>query len=151
MFPEHIDQDGIDINDYVLHPEEEQMQPYVDMLNIFTIYYRQLFAKQNNTTLLDDIDGTNPASTNRQLELFYEGIHKYKNRISDDEIELYTLSDYKKKYKIIPNDVTAIYIVQVNNVKKITHSIISAIMFVSKHDWMTETCEWSIQQINAYD
>lgn len=151
MYPEHIDQNDIDINEYVLDPEEEQMQPYMDMLNIFTIYYRQLFAKKHNTTLLDEIDGTNPTSTNRQLELFYGGIHKYKNRKSDDDIELYTLSDYRKKYKKIPDDIPAIYLVKINESKRITHNIISAVMFISKHDWMADTCEWSIQQINAYD
>jgi len=160
----------INIDDYECADEEKEMIQYTDLLNIFTIYYKDLFKKNEDATLLDEIDLDDISSTNRGLELFYQAVHSYKNAIDPRHIRLYSVKEYKEEFMMenqqITNDIP-LYLVNIkestnfcnineNNINsfmgtshKITHNLVSALMYVSDFDWIN--CGWSIHQINMYN
>lgn len=70
--------------------DESELEPEnlngVDFLNIFLIYYKQLFTKPTNINMFNDIDYNKGASTNRSMEFIYDHVCKYKEGISDKEL-----------------------------------------------------------------
>ena len=74
--------------------DDEKMNEYVDILNIFLIYFKNLFKKQPNLHMFSEIDYNKANSTNRHMELYYTEMLKYKENINDEErTSIYSLED----------------------------------------------------------
>lgn len=142
---------NIDINDYEIADEEKEYGFYVDILNIFNIYFKTLYKKSINSTLFDDIDTDDIRSTNRQLEYLYEEIVKYKTSNNERYTELFDLAVYKEKYlnddNKLPEDYS-FYLVDINGIQKVTHNLITALKYIATFDWKND--EWSINKINEF-
>jgi hypothetical protein len=153
---EEFDNVEIDLSQYEVSEEDNQFGQYIDLLNIFNIYYKTIFKKTTTASLFEGIDLDDETSTNRALEMFYESMHQYKTSQDDRYVELYDPDEYKEKYmsknKTLPEDYP-LYSVTVNDTsvdkhEKITHNLITALVFISNHDWIN--CEWSINQLNNF-
>jgi len=75
---------------------------YVDMINNYLEFYKKNNNKNQDYTMFDGIDTTDPTSTNHSLEQFYEQMCKYKaDEVTNPKfIEIYT---YEEMYKIKDN------------------------------------------------
>jgi len=75
---------------------------YVDMINNYTDFYKKNNGKNQDYTIFDGIDTTDPTSTNHALEKFYEQMCKYRtDEVSNPKfIEIYT---YDEMYKLKNN------------------------------------------------
>jgi hypothetical protein len=149
------DNDNIDLNDYTMSDEDAEYGSYLNLINIFTIYYKTLYNKNGSETLLDEIDVDDVSSTNRPLEMFYDELYKYKNATNDQYVNLFDKEEYKNLYlsepdSHIPDDYPLYSITISDNnheIIQITHNLITAIMFVAEYDWIN--CIWSIDQLNT--
>ena len=144
--------ENINIDDYKLAEEEIEYAPYVDILNIFNIYFKMLYGKNNDSTLLDDIDQDDPTSTNRAMEKLYEEIFKYKSSKDDRYVKLYDPTLYKETYLVnndekLPEDYP-FYMVDIDGNLSVTHNLVTALMHIASFDW--KSVEWSINQINEF-
>ena len=83
----------ININDYELAEEEVEFRSYINLLNIYTCYYKKLFVKNKNITMFENIDYEKLDSTNKCLELLYEEIYKFNKSLEDDKDILYDPDD----------------------------------------------------------
>lgn len=75
---------------------------YVDMINNYLEYYKKNNNKNQDFTIFDGIDTTDPTSTNHSLEQFYEQMCKYKaDEVSNPK--LIEICAYEEMYKIKNN------------------------------------------------
>jgi len=141
----------IDLSEYSLADEEKEMGAYVDILNIYNIYFKTLFGKNQEISLFDGIDNDNPVSTNRALENLFEAIEKHKNSSDEKYIKLFNPSEYRDTYlkenSTIPED-HPFYMVNIDKEEFVTHNLISAITHIAEYDW--RNIHWSINQINEF-
>ena len=142
-------QPNLNIKDYSIPDDELDFMSHVDILNIYNIYYKTLYNKNNNATLFDEIDLNEITSTNRSLENLFEEIHKFK--ISDQRFTtLYDPTIYKNtflKNSSLPADYP-FYIIKTEDEEKVTHNLITGINFIASKDW--KNIKWSINQINEF-
>ena len=120
---------------------EEELERYVDILNIFQIYYRNLYNKSTNESLFEGIDYTNLSSTNRSLELLSEFIHDYKTYKELDEkmIMIYNEDENILNYE------TIYALILDNNIKKLSPSIYSIFLYLASLDW--KNINWKIMKV----
>lgn len=90
---ENYPEDKINIDEYELAEEEKEYMSYMNLLNIYTCYYKKLFVKNKNSTMFDDIDYEKIDSTNKCLELLYNEIYKFDQSKEDDRDILYEPDD----------------------------------------------------------
>lgn len=133
----------IDIGEYIISEEDKECEIYTSVMNIFLMYYKNLYKKDNGYTLFDDIDFDSKTSTNGALELFYCEIHNYKTCEEKHKI-LYKLEEYKNAFPE-QNNMT-LYEITINNNIRITHSLIAGILYISEFDWMAG--KWAINKIS---
>lgn len=141
-----------DINKYEIPEDEKEYNHYVEMLNIYNVYYKLLFKKGSNCTLFDEIDMDIASSTNRALEKLYEEIYKYKKAQDSKQdlyIRLFDPEEYKRNYLIdkLPEDYP-FYMININDIQKVTHNLVSALNYIASFDW--QNINWSINQINEF-
>ena len=86
-------EEEIDINDYIVAEEEQEFGNYVNLLNIYTCYFKQLFRRQQGETLFDYIDYDKKNSTNKCMEYLYEEINKFNVGKDTDKDTLYEPDD----------------------------------------------------------
>lgn len=129
-----------DINDYEVPIEESKEQGQVALLNIFLIYYRQLFNKESPISMFDEIDPEIDDSTNRCLELFYEEIMKLKEEPDENNLNLYD----PKELNI--DECSELYGMYIDNkLMKVCKYVIPIIEYLSTVDWLT--INWSIRPL----
>lgn len=147
----HIDPDDSEIDnfnpeDYVL-ADEEQLQSvtkYVKLMNIFTVYFRELFNKDPSLNIFQGVDYNKLDSTNRQMELFYEYLMAYKeNQHNDDLVSIYAVED------LDINKCKELYILKLNGDEFGCQFIIPLISYLSEQDW--QNSEWSILPVKRDD
>jgi hypothetical protein len=130
----------IDISEYEMAEEYAGDKLYFDLMNIFMVYYQQLFNRPSAENMFHGINLKDDSSTNMSLEIFYEAVHFY-NTSEEKYVKLYE----EDEFAILDsdkNDDTSLYIVKINDKCKYTYSLITALLFVSDNDWTT--CKWSI-------
>jgi hypothetical protein len=140
----------INIDDYEIPEDEREYIPYVEILNVYNVYFKSLYNKKEDGTLLDDIDQNDPSSTNRAMEKLYDEIHKYKSAGSEMFTKLYDPTEYRKVHMgsgKLPEDYP-FYMVNIKGEQKVTHNLITALMYVASSSWQEE--EWSINQVNEF-
>jgi len=140
---------NINLDDYNIPDDESDYLTHVDILNIYNVYHKTLYNKNNNATLFDEIDIENITSTNRSLENLFDEIHRYKT--SDKRFTtLYDPIVYKNTYlqhAKLPEG-HPFYIIKIDDVEKVTHNLITGINFIASNDW--KNIKWSINQINDF-
>lgn len=122
------------------------MDDILKLVNVYAIYYKNLYGK----ALFDGIDTSDISSTNMSLENFYDEIERHKTAKNDKYTDIYTTKDFKKKFLkdgYLPTD-TNTYLMIVDNKRYVTHSLISALSFISKIDYCNSN--WSINKINEF-
>lgn len=149
----HIDHDDQDQeiddfnpNDYILADEEqlESVTKYVKLMNIFTVYFRELFNKDPSLNIFQGVDYNKLDSTNRQMELFYEYLITYKeNQHNDDLVSIYSIED------IDINKCKELYILKFKEEEYGCQFIIPLISYLSEQDW--QNSEWSILPVKRDD
>ena len=138
--------------DYEIPKDEEATQPYVDLLNIYLVYYKTLFNKSQNYNLFSDINKQDDFSTNDIMEKLYEEIYKYKQAQNQSKqfIDLYKPEEYKKLYLSEPNSKMPedhpLYMVYDGQDQYLSHNLITILVHLTGIDWCN--VDWSINQIN---
>jgi len=138
----------INLEDYELAEEEQELFQYLNLINIFNVYYKARYRAPETATLFEGIDFEDDTSTNRALEIFYEELNNYKKAEEKEEYDLINLFDEEEYALLTKNkeDIPLYNVIINENEKKVTHNLITAILFVSGFDWIN--CSWSIVQIN---
>ena len=72
------------------------LDEYLELLNIFQIYYNQKFNNGKKENMFENIDMSDPTSTNKSLEIFYSSVHEYKINKNFGE-EYITVFDQDRK------------------------------------------------------
>lgn len=83
----------INIDDYIPADEEQEFGHFTNLLNIFTCYFKQLFMKNQETTMFDNIDHSKKDSTNKCMEFMYEEMFKFNKSLEEDKDMLYDPDD----------------------------------------------------------
>lgn len=127
-----------DFNEDVL----EDMNSTVSTMNIFFMYYRNLYKEDGFRHLLDGVhDEDDETATNRPQELFYEELLRYQSMASDpDMIDLFPYEDVPIELKEKLQDAYILYIE-----KKPTYvsgTLYSLLRYMSSQHW--ELGEWEI-------
>lgn len=150
----HTDEEAaINPDDYELAEEEMEFKKYHDLINAYIIHINSLNNKQTN--LFEGIDYKDKTSTNRNLEMFYDELYKYNiaNKKNNEKfITLYDPQLYKQLYEISNDE--PLYQVTCNmntdnEERGVTHSLITALLFVTGHDNWTEI-PWQVIQITTF-
>jgi len=142
----------IDLSEYHIPEENKTEAMYIDILNIFNIYFRFLFNKDPTTTLFEGIDHNDPTSTNRAMEKLYEEINNYKKTKDARFIDMFDPSFYRDTYiknndDKLPED-HPFYLVEIDGDQKVTHNLVTALIYISATDWQNNN--WAINQINEF-
>ena len=132
----------IDINDYMPAPEENEYGNFVNLLNIFTCYYKKLFAKKETSSIFEGIDYEKVGSTNRYMEFLYEEIFKYNKSTVEDKDVLYDPEDNDIDINKC-NELYALYID--NEIKYVCKFILPVLQSLSEMNWLE--VEWSIMPL----
>ena len=137
-----VQQDEIDINDYIPADEETEFNNFTSLLNIFTCYFKQLFSKNQESTMLDDVDYTKTDSTNKCMEFMYEEMFKFNKSLDLDKDILYHPDDECLDI----NKCTELYVLYVDSEPKYTCKYLLPLMqYIGTLRWTT--IDWSIIKI----
>ena len=139
-----LETDDFNSDDYILADEEHNLGKYVELMNIFTIHFRDLFKKDPTLNIFQGVDYNKLDSTNRQMELFYEYLMSYKeNQHNDDRISIYPVED------IDINKCKELYILKFKDQEYACQFIIPLLSYLSEQDYKSD--QWSILPIKRKD
>ncbi len=129
----------IDINDYIPADEETEFNNFTSLLNVFTCYFKQLFSKNQESTMLDDVDYTKTNSTNKCMEFMYEEMFKFNKSLDIDKDILYHPDDDC----VDINQCNELYVIYIDSEPKYTCKYLLPLMqYVGTLHWTT--IDWSI-------
>ena len=130
-------------DDYIQASEEQTIGKYVDLMNIFTVYFRTLFKKDPTLHIFQGIDYNKRDSTNRQMELFYEHLTMYKENEHDEDLtSIYSVDD------VDINKCRELYILKIDKLEYACQFIIPLISLLSEVQNWNET-DWSILPVKT--
>jgi hypothetical protein len=89
------DFEEFDINDFMIPDDEQPHQSFVDLLNVFICYSKQLFHKGSTSHMFENIDFDKDDSTNRYMEYLFEEITIFNHARDGDKDVLYLMHDFK--------------------------------------------------------
>lgn len=112
----------------------------VELLNIFQVYYRNLYNKDVKENMFDGVDFKNPSSTNRSMELFFEIFHEYKENKSKNEN---LTKVFEPDEQIFTENIYALLID--DNINKISPCLFSLIIHLGTNNW--QDINWKITKI----
>ena len=122
----------IDINDYKITDDEDDYIKYVNLLNVYNCYFKQVHEKKKESTLFDDIDYEKDEATNKCMEFLYEEIIKFNKSIEEDKDLLYNPNDPEVDINIWKE----MYVLYIESEQKYTCKyILPLLQFVSTLDW----------------
>lgn len=116
---------------------------YVNILNIFQLYYKNLYKTDPSESLFSGIDYDSMSSTNRALELLYQYTLEFKqNKIKGDKYtdvcQNIDIEDYDDVYMLVTNCNTKLY----------SSSLLSLVTYLSENDeWKKGT--WVLTKIKG--
>lgn len=132
--------ENIDINDFTEESGESDYAQFVDLLNVYTCYYKQLHEKKQDATLFDNIDYEKEESTNKSLEFLYEEMFKLKNSNEIDKDLLYEPNDIE----VDINKWNEMYALYINDEQKyVCKFLLPLLNYISKSDWTK--LNWNIK------
>ena len=136
------DLDEINLEDYIIAPEENDYGNFVNLLNIFTCYYKKLFCKKETASIFEGIEYEKRDSTNRYMEFLYEEMFKYNKSNIEDKDVLYDPEDAD----IDINKCNELYALYVDNeIKYVSKFLLPLLYYLSEIKWL-ET-EWNIMPL----
>jgi hypothetical protein len=59
---------------------------YVELLNTFILHYKRTYPEKAITSMFDNINLDDYSSTNHMIEMFYEEMLKYSDKIKNNEL-----------------------------------------------------------------
>ena len=59
---------------------------YVELLNTFILNYKKMYPEKVITSMFDNININDYSSTNHMIEMFYEEMLKYSNKIKNNDL-----------------------------------------------------------------
>ena len=129
--------DNINLEDYTIADDEIEYKPQIDLMNIFLVYFKKMFERQEKANMFDHIDYEKDNSTNKCLEMIYEEMLKYNNSKYDDKDVLYLPQDIDiKKF-------TELYCLYVENEQKYcSRSLLVLLKYTTSLNWVN--INWSI-------
>jgi hypothetical protein len=142
----NIDENEININEYEPADQyegtvENEFKNYVNVINIFTCYYKQTFNINQKITIFDDIPFDDKTATNKCMEFIFGEIYRYeKSNIFDKDV-LYNPDDdinmetYKELYCLMI-DSEPVYI---------SPFVLPLISYLANMEWIN--INWSIIDI----
>lgn len=129
-----------------IEDKEQEFEYYVSLINAFTIYYKKRQHINDNANMLEGMDYTDPSSTNKITEEFYEHIRKYKEYLRDD-----TTNANKDDKDINNKKETVVYELTINKkVTKVSKFIFPLIMYLVDENILIDSdryAEWEIKQL----
>ena len=137
-----VKKSDVDLNDFEFAPEEKEHARRINIMNIFTIYYKQLFNKEKESHMFEEINYEKENSTNRCMELLFEEIVKY-NKCEDQNItKLY--NEEELDIEKCPE----LYALLIDNkVEKVCQLLIPLIVYLAGMEWTN--IDWSIHPIKT--
>ncbi len=136
----------INIDDYVPastynETADHEFKKYINIMNIFTYYYKQTFNITEKVTIFDDIPFDDKTATNKCMEFVYGEIFRFENSTALDKDVLYGPDDnidiesYTELYCLIIDD----------EPKHIAPFIVILISHLETLDWLN--INWKIINI----
>lgn len=142
VFDEENKDIPFNIDDYKLADEEIEFGKHINLLNIFTCYYKKLFERKEHEHMFE---GTNPEirdSTNRCIEFLYEEIFKFNKSDEEDKDVLYEPDDDNLDI----NKCKELYILCIDNSPVLVCKFLLPILqYLGEQDWLN--IEWSIMPL----
>jgi len=142
----NIAENEINIDDYVPAEQYEEtadheFKNYVNVINIFTYYYKQTFNIQQKITIFDDIPFDDKTATNKCMEFIFGEIYRYeKSNVSDKDV-LYNPDD-----NIIMESYKELYCLMINSEPLyISPFVLPLITQLAEMDWLN--INWTIINI----
>jgi hypothetical protein len=133
------EQDEEEITTKGITTEELYDENGIDFLNIFLIYYKQLFNTKMDVNMFDQIDYTKQNSTNRCMELLCEHQQKHEECKNNDRKAIYELSLWP--YAI--DDCEELYQLNITGYPSLVcEYLVPLIMYLTTQEWTI--VEWSI-------
>jgi hypothetical protein len=125
-----------DINEYSIAEDQDG----IIFLNVFFCYYKQLFNKDEDTSIFHDIEYDKPTSTNRAMEFMYDHVKKY-NSSKPESKKIYDVD------KIDIKQFDEIYLLTINGIKTtVSPTLVPIIKYISEFDdW--QNLSWSINPL----
>ena len=137
---DYIIDENIDINEYIPANDELEYTKFVDILNIFNCYYKQLNEKNQESTLFDNIDFDKQDSTNKCLEFLYDEMNKFNKSHEQDKDILYEPHDKEvdiEKWK----EMYVLYIE--SNPKYVCKYLLPLLQYLVEKEWFQ--INWNIK------
>ena len=137
-------EEEIDINDYVVADEDQEFRNHVNLLNIYTCYFKQLFRRNQGETLFDHVDYDKKNSTNKCMEFLYDEINKFNESTIEDKDILYEPDDIS----VDINKCTELYTLYINSEPLyLSKFLLPLFQYLATIDWYN--IEWSIIPIKG--
>lgn len=145
IYDQHDKEDEeIDINDYVVAEEDQEFRSHVNLLNIYTCYFKQLFRRNQGETLFDHVDYDKKNSTNKCMEFLYDEINKFNESTIEDKDILYEPDDIS----VDINKCTELYTLYINSEPLyLSKFLLPLFQYLATIDWYN--IEWSIIPIKG--
>lgn len=119
---------------------------YVDLINIFLIYYKTKFNKSGNEHMFAGIDVNDETSTNRSTEMFYELLCDYKKKEKTDK----KFVDVYEPDKIDDEKFTDIYALLIDGViTNVSPSLLSLMINLAENKKGFVNINWKIIKIKG--
>lgn len=135
-----MDQDMIDKDqDEILNDEhfEAEAYEYADMLNLWTIYFRQFYCSENRD-VFNSVNQDDPTATNLYMEKFYDAIYKLSKSTSPNRNILYSMDQSPKL-----DSVDDLYLLYIDSEPMYTcEYLIPLLKYLTGIEW--ESKSWSI-------
>lgn len=135
-----------DLPDDLSNDDITEVVPMADIINIFLIYYKQLFNKSNSSTMFDDIDNNKDVSTNRCMEMLYEHIYKFKQAEEEDKTILIEHDDRSPQVDI--EKFEELYLLKIGKKQFLCELLLPIIIYIAETDDWTHT-NWAIIPIKS--
>lgn len=140
-----IASDDFNPADYELAEEEKEMSNFLGMLQVFNVYFKELFKRNPKNSIFEGVDYDRLDSTNRVQELFYEHLWRYKqvHLVDIEAITIYPITEFNI------NDCKELYSLKIGDEEYGCQYLIPLLSFLTQHNWME--IEWSLLPIKRED
>lgn len=130
-----------------------EVVPMADIINIFLIYYKQLFNKSNSSTMFDDIDNNKDVSTNRCMEMLYEHIYKFNQAEADSgaikkEDKTMLIEHDDRSTPVDIEKFEELYLLKINKKQFMCELLLPIIIYIAETDDWIHT-NWAIIPIKS--
>lgn len=129
-----INESDDDQVDYINNNTGDDMDTdyYVDILNMYTMYYNKKYCKTNN--FFTNVENDN--ETNDMQELFYDAMLEYQQvkKIFNEDL-YYNHTDFDKVNKLYDEYNEQIYCLEINKTKIISASLIVCLCYVINNNY----------------